>query len=218
MKDVSHAGPGQMSFVRLACIGQWEMGRRSFQGGPVRLGGVYRTGTEAVQCAAWGGVHVALIDDRLPDLDTLNCLRRIGQLAPRVRLVVASERLGEESAMLWLVAGAAGCVAKCASMDDLAHACLVAVHAGLYLPPNLLRRAVSAVQRLRLITRLGRNLTPRELDTLLGVMLGQSNKHISARLGVDVGTVKTHVHRLLLRVDVASRHELAAKCSSVVGR
>ena len=146
MKDVSHAGPGQMSFVRLACIGQWEMGRRSFQGGPVRLGGVYRTGTEAVQCAAWGGVHVALIDDRLPDLDTLNCLRRIGQLAPRVRLVVASERLGEESAMLWLVAGAAGCVAKCASMDDLAHACLVAVHAGLYLPPNLLRRAVSAVE------------------------------------------------------------------------
>jgi DNA-binding NarL/FixJ family response regulator len=212
----SRVGVGQVSPVRLVCIGRWEVGSRSFQGQPIILGGAYRTGTEAMQRAAWGGLDVALIDDRLPDLDTFDCLRRINQLAPQVRVVVACEGLQEASAMLWLVAGAAGCVPKSISMGDLARACLLAFHAGVYLPPTLLRKAVSTIQRLRLVSRLGGHLTPREMDTLLGVMLGQSNKDIAARLGVEVGTVKTHIHRLLLKFDAPGRHELVGKCASAV--
>jgi len=188
MKFGSHAGVVQVSPVRLVCIGRWEVDNRSFQGEPISLAGVYRTGTEAVQRAGWGGVDVALIDDRLPDLDTFNCLQRISQQAPLLRLLVACEALQEEPAMLWLAAGAAGCVAKSSSTGELARACLLAFHVGVYLPPALFRKTVRAIQKLRLISRLGSDLTPREVDTLLGVMLGQSNKDLSARLGVDVGT------------------------------
>lgn len=206
---------GQIAPVRLLCIGRWEAGSRSFEEERLSPRGVYRTATEAVQ-RGMGGVDVALIDDCLPDLDTFECLRRISQLAPEARLVVACEALHEESAMLWLVAGAAGCVAKSSSIDELARACYLAFHVGVYLPPALFRKAVGAIERLRLISRLGGGLTPRETETLLGVVLGQSNKDIAGRLGVEVGTVKTHVHRLLLRLEVAGRSELLAKCANAI--
>jgi two-component system, NarL family, nitrate/nitrite response regulator NarL len=181
------------------------------------LRSAHRTGAEAIERAGWGDVDVAVIDDSLPDMDSIGCLARLGQLAPHIRLIVACGALDQSSAILWLMAGAAGCVAKSAPAAEVARACLRAFDFGLCLPPGLSHEVVSNVQRLRFVSAIGAELTHREMDTLAGVLLGQSNKGIAARLGVELSTVKTHVHELLRKLDVVTRSELVARCAAAVG-
>lgn len=192
------------------------MSGAAFGGGPIEFRGAHRTGTEAIERAGWGDVDVAVIDDSLPDLDTIGCLQRLGQLAPHVRLIVACEALDQNSAILWLMAGAAGCVAKSAPAAEVARACLWAFDFGLCLPPGLSHEVINTVQRLRFVSGFGAELTPREMDTLVGVLLGQTNKGIAARLGVELSTIKTHVHELLRKLGVATRSELVAWCAAAV--
>jgi DNA-binding NarL/FixJ family response regulator len=159
---------------------------------------------------------VALIDDSLPDLDTIACLQRLGQLAPHVRLIVACEASDHRPAILWLMAGAAGYVAKSAPGAEVARACLSAFDSGLCLPPGFSHEVINTVERLRFVSGLGAELTPREMDTLVGVLLGKTNKGIAALLGVEVSTVKTHVHELLRKLGVATRSELVVRCAAAV--
>jgi DNA-binding NarL/FixJ family response regulator len=53
-------------------------------------------------------------------------------------------------------------------------------------------------------------LTRREEDILAQMMLGLSNKRIASKLAVSVGTVKTHVKSVLMKLDAASRTEAVA--------
>ena len=48
-------------------------------------------------------------------------------------------------------------------------------------------------------------LTPRERDVLHGIAQGQSNREIAASLGIGLGTVKTHVKRLFLKLGIHDR-------------
>jgi DNA-binding NarL/FixJ family response regulator len=199
--------------IRLVCIGRWDACGAAFGGGPIEFKGAHRTGTEAIERAGWGDVDVAVIDDSLPDLDTIACLQRLGQLAPHVRLIVACEAPEQSPAILWLMAGAAGCVGKSTPAAEVARACLQACEFGLCLPPGLFHEVINTVDRLRFVSGFGAELSPREMDTLVGVLLGQANKGIAARLGVGLSTVKKHVHELLRKHGVATRSELVARCA-----
>jgi DNA-binding NarL/FixJ family response regulator len=54
------------------------------------------------------------------------------------------------------------------------------------------------------------NLTAREREVLTLVAQGMSNAEIAERLTLELGTVKTHVHNILNKLNVSSRHEAAA--------
>jgi len=54
------------------------------------------------------------------------------------------------------------------------------------------------------------------MDTLVGVLLGRQTKDIAAGLGVELSTVKTHIHHLLHKLGVASRRGLRARHAAAV--
>jgi DNA-binding NarL/FixJ family response regulator len=207
---------GTSSPIRLVCIGRCGVRGAAFGGGPIKFRGTYSTCAAAVKRAGWGDVDVAVIDNSLPHVDTVGCLQRLGQLAPHVRLIVICEALDQTSAILWLMAGAAGCVLKSAPASEVARACLRAFDTGLCLPLSLSQEVINTVQRLWFISRFGVQLTPREMDTLMGVLLGQPNKDIATRLGVALSTVKTHIHDLLRKFGVGNRGDLVARCAATV--
>jgi DNA-binding CsgD family transcriptional regulator len=60
------------------------------------------------------------------------------------------------------------------------------------------------------------HLTPRELDVVRYVMLGESNKQIARRLGISNYTVRDHVSNLLKKAGVTSRSRLALVISTPV--
>jgi len=61
------------------------------------------------------------------------------------------------------------------------------------------------------------HLTPRELEIVRYVMLGESNKQIARRLGISNYTVRDHVSNLLKKAGVTSRSRLALVISAPVG-
>ncbi len=189
-------------------MGRWELeGARLFAHG-VHLAGVFSRAGEALRAVAWEAVDVAAVQARLPDMDSLAFLGRLGRLAPEVRVIVASEFVDQVSALRWLMAGAAGCVGENPSAADLARACLAVAETGLCLPPRAMERVVRALLKLRLASSLAGDLTPREVDVLIGVLLGSSNKGIAGWLGIEVGTVKRHVHRLLRLAGAVHKSDL----------
>src|SRR5690606_39099801 len=143
-------------------------------------------GSEAVRLAAEHRPDVVVMDVRMPVMDGLEATREItspaggapsedGAEGPRV-LVLTTFDL-DEYVYEALGAGASGFLLKDAPVDDL-------------------RSAV------RTVARGDADLTPREADVLRLVARGLSNAEIAEELVVSEQTVKTHVGRILMKLDL----------------
>ena len=106
---------------------------------------------------------------------------------------------------------------------DIRRALEAGVHGYLHLrgPLNEFIEAVTALARgLRYLGRsvaqrvadrvIRASLTSREIDVLQLVVAGESNKAIARRLRIEVGTVKTHMHCILGKLNATSRTQAAA--------
>lgn len=120
-----------------------------------------------------------------------------------------------------LEAGAAGYVTTGDSIEDLMRVLLAASKGELYCTPRAMR-----IVQLRLVqtctsesengqggTRLVR-LSCREKQVLELVRQGRSNKEIARELCVEVATVKNHMHSVLCKLHVRTRHEAVSVLSS----
>jgi DNA-binding NarL/FixJ family response regulator len=160
------------------------------------------SGAAAVAAHARVDPDVTVIDLSLADMTGADIMRAIATRRPAARFVALSVLRGEEDIHRALAAGADAYVYKTAPPEELV-AAIRAVHAGRrYLPRDV---AARLAQR-----QAGMELTEREREILELIATGRSNAAIGAALGVDVGTVKSHVHRILGKLGVASRAEAIA--------
>jgi DNA-binding NarL/FixJ family response regulator len=145
-------------------------------------------GLEAIERARELRPDVVLMDVRMPNLDGIEATRRILRepVAPRV-LVLTTFDL-DEYVFAALRAGACGFLLKDAPEEQLVAAIHVAADGGaLFSPPGLAE------------------LTEREREVLKLVARGLSNAEIAAELVVSEHTVKTHVARVLQKLDLRDR-------------
>ncbi|MFF0575677.1 response regulator [Streptosporangium saharense] len=163
-------------------------------------------GHEAVEAGA--GADVVLMDVRMPRMDGLAATRELVRRSPATRVVVVTTF--ENDQLVWgaLRAGAAGYVLKRAPALELAEAVRLVHSRDAVLFPDALRRIASphvgtASQRLPV------ELTPRELDVLRHISLGESNVEIAAALHVTRETVKTHVGNVLDKLGARDRTQAA---------
>ncbi|MEU0820372.1 response regulator transcription factor [Streptomyces mirabilis] len=176
--------------------------------------GTAGTGREAVAAAAEHRPDVVLMDVRMPDLDGIEATRRI-TAAGHARVLVLTTFDLDEYLFGALRAGASSFLLKDAPPDDL-HAAIRTVAAGdALLAPGLTRRLIAAyIDRPDPATTrpapspLPRSVTGREHEVLLLIAEGLSNAEIADRLYIGAGTVKTHVARLLAKLDARDRVHL----------
>jgi DNA-binding NarL/FixJ family response regulator len=168
---------------------------------------------------------VVLMDIRMPQLDGIAATRLLAaQPDPPVVLVLTTFD-ADELVLRALQAGAAGFLLKDTPPAEIVRA-IEAVHAGEgMLSPAVTRRLIDLVAgdsdagariesaRERLAT-----LSPREHDVALGVGRGQANAEIAAALHLSVPTVKAHVSRLLDKLDVDNRVQIALLVQEAGGR
>jgi two-component system, NarL family, nitrate/nitrite response regulator NarL len=131
---------------------------------------------------------------------------------PGVRVVAFAVPETESDIIACAEAGVAACVTRDASFDELV-ATIERVGSG----ESLCSPQVAAVLLRRVATLAAErsgdpaaSLTTREREILELIDEGLSNKQIAQRLCIEVPTVKNHVHNLLEKLDVRSRHEAAA--------
>jgi DNA-binding NarL/FixJ family response regulator len=152
---------------------------------------------------------VVIMDVRMPRLDGISATREILESAPDARVLMVTTFEEDEYIFGALSAGASGFLLKRTRPEELISAIHTVAAGEALLSPSVTRRVVD-----RMATRgdLGapdearlEELTPRERDVLELLARGLSNREIAEELVVEESTVKTHVKRILMKLDVRDR-------------
>jgi DNA-binding NarL/FixJ family response regulator len=191
-----------------------------------RVVGTAADGEKAVELCRIERPHVVLMDVRMPVMDGIEATRQVtsnGKRPPRVIVLTTFDL--DEYVYDALGAGASGFLLKDVTAETLFHAVRVVAAGDALLAPGVTRRLVSEFARLRpsLPQRPDAlaELTPRETEVLRLVAEGLSNGEIAERLVVSEETVKTHVSRVLSKLDLRDRTQavvLAYESGLVVPR
>ncbi|MFF2051601.1 response regulator [Leifsonia sp. NPDC058194] len=178
-----------------------------------RVVGEAADGTEAVRLAVETRPDVILMDVRMPSMDGIEATRRIVAANPDARIIILTTFDLDEYAFGGLRAGASGFLLKDARPDELI-AAIRAVAAGdaavtgrvtrsmLELFADRLPQGSAAVPDQDDATSA---LTPREREILLAMADGLTNGEIGAKFFLTESTVKTHVGRVLSKLQLRDR-------------
>ncbi|MFI6803195.1 response regulator [Streptosporangium canum] len=163
-------------------------------------------GREAAEAGA--GADVVLMDIRMPRMDGLAATVELTRRSPSTRVVIVTTFENDQLVWAALRAGAAGYVLKRAPAGELVEAVRLVHSRRAVLFPDALRRIASphhgSARQRRPVT-----LTPRELEVLRHITLGQANPEIAAALHVSRETIKTHVTNVLDKLGARDRTHAA---------
>lgn len=178
----------------------------------IEVVGAAADGEQAVAMARQERPDVVLMDVRMPVLDGITATRRISDdpTCAGVRTIILTTFDIDEHVYGALAAGASGFLVKDASPEEIVHAIRVVAAGEALLAPAVTARLISRFARLaprRRDDRVG-TLTEREREVLVLVGQGLSNAEIAQRLVVSQATVKTHVSRILGKLDARDRAQL----------
>ena len=166
-------------------------------------------GREAVALVRKHRPAVALLDIRMPVMDGLQAARQVLALGPATRVLILTTFDADEYVYEALRAGVSGFLLKDAPADQLVTAVRSLAAGDALIDPVITRRLISrfalaARPRSALPGEL-RALTARELEVLRLVARGLTNIEIARELVVEESTVKTHVSRILIKLNLRDR-------------
>ncbi|MEV4476855.1 response regulator [Nonomuraea salmonea] len=165
------------------------------------------TGAEAVAVTLEQRPDVVLMDVRMPEMDGIEATRRIKDVS---RVLVVT--MFDLDAYVYdaLRAGASGFLLKDTPPADLLAAVRVVAQGEALLAPAVTRRLIEEFTRAPVLPRVkGLNgVTEREKEVLMLIARGLSNNEIAAHLQVSLATVKTHITRLLAKLEARDRAQL----------
>jgi DNA-binding NarL/FixJ family response regulator len=176
----------------------------------IEVAGEAADGAEAVAVVRRTEPDVVLMDIRMPVMDGIEATRQIVEdMAKPPRIIILTTFNVDRYVYAALSAGASGFLLKEVSPEQLVAAVRTVREGDALLAPSITRRLVERYARdERLETRVPgdlKMLTPRELEVLTLLAQGLSNAELAARLHLSEATVKTHVARLLSKLNVRDR-------------
>ncbi|MFD4401680.1 response regulator [Nocardia sp. NPDC058499] len=182
----------------------------------IEVAGLAGTGEEGVALVTRTRPDVVLMDIRMPGGDGLDATRRIvaDPALRHVQVIVLTTFDTDDNVLDAMRAGAAGFLLKDIDPDELRTAVRTVAAGEALLAPAVTRRVMrAAAQAAGPSTRgvaLLERLTPREREVLLAAGMGCSNIEIGAALHMSPATARTHIGRLLDKLEARGRAELVA--------
>jgi DNA-binding NarL/FixJ family response regulator len=168
-------------------------------------------GTQAIDSVKRFSPDVVLMDIRMPEMDGIEATRRIvgGDPDTAVKVLMLTTFDLDEYVYDALRAGASGFLLKDVPADQLVAGIRLVAQGDALLAPSVTRRLIQEFSR----SPRGRTeqpagldeLTPREVEVFKLLARGMSNAEIAANLIVSETTVKTHVARILMKLEVRDR-------------
>ncbi|RKI95541.1 DNA-binding response regulator [bacterium D16-34] len=190
----------------------------SYEG--IEVVGEARDGKEAVALAARLRPDVVLMDIRMPHENGIEATREIRQNPDldAVHVLILTTFDHDEYVYEALAAGASGFLLKDADPDEIVAAVRVVAAGDALIEPSITRRLIEQFVASRPHTsfsyRRGEgldSLTDREREILRLVARGLSNDEIGAELFISPATVKTHIARIMAKVDAHDRAQLVIR-------
>ena len=170
-------------------------------------------GREAIAAVLKHRPDVVLMDIRMPEMDGLEATRQILASRPGqdMRIIILTTFDLDQYVYAALAAGASGFLLKDVSPEHLVAAVQLVRTGDALLAPSITRRLVERfaprgpVSTGRTLDRDTSSLTPRELEVFSLIARGLSNHELAAALTLSEATVKTHVARILSKLNLRDR-------------
>jgi DNA-binding NarL/FixJ family response regulator len=177
--------------------------------GSIDVAGEASSGRAAVEEARRLRPDVVLMDVRMPDLDGIAATRELSRAAPGTRVLILTTFEQDDYIFGGLRAGASGFLLKRTRPEELIAAVHTIAAGDSLLSPSVTRRVIDRMARQPTpdvgdSTKLD-ELTPREREVFDLIARGFSNAEIASALVVEESTIKTHVKRILMKLDLRDR-------------
>ncbi|MEV4064569.1 response regulator transcription factor [Nonomuraea dietziae] len=177
----------------------------------IQVVGEAADGVEALDLVARTRPDVVLIDVRMPRMDGLEAARRLVREHPDSKVIVLTTFDEDEHVASALRAGVSGFLLKVAPPEHLIEAVRTVAAGGGLLDPAVTLRVIAAFAAQpdpsQVTSRAAEleSLTSRETDVLKLLAQGLTNTQIATRLYLGEATVKTHLSRILMKLNVTTR-------------
>lgn len=165
---------------------------------------------EATELAVSLAPDVILLDQDMPGLASIEAIKLIKARQPKAEIIVLAEHIRDEEPFLTIEAGATGYVLKDISPENLARAIEGVCNGRTLMHPHVARQLV---ERFRVLARekngkdgahLG-GLTTRELEILLEMAKGATDREIAHKIFVSTTTVKSHIRSIFRKIGARNR-------------
>jgi DNA-binding NarL/FixJ family response regulator len=177
----------------------------------IEVAGEAGTGAEAVQLVRDADPDVVVMDIRMPGMDGIEATQMITSGDTSARVLMLTTFDDDDCVYGALRAGASGFLVKDMALEDILTAIRVVAAGDAIIAPGVTRRLITQFASPPRPGRERRELTgitDREREVLRLVGQGMSNAEIATALYITAGTAKTHVARLLTKLDARDRIQL----------
>ncbi|MBD2568714.1 MULTISPECIES: response regulator transcription factor [Nostocaceae] len=186
----------------------------------IEICGEAETASEGLKLIKTYTPHIALVNLHLQDDSGIEVVKRIKQVSSITKIVIFNAQAMEDSVREAFAAGTDSYCTRTIAKEKLAEAIYVTHKGGNWLDSAIAKILIQNLQLQQLVVtpslkikRVCRqySLSSRELEILQMIAIGDRNNQIANKLFLSVGTVRSHVHRILTKLDCQNRAQAATK-------
>lgn len=171
---------------------------------------LYHTAEEAITFLPQSPPDIVITDIGLPGISGIQAIVTLRELMPETEFCMFTVFEDDDKVFQSLRAGAKGYILKNANPDKILTSAIELSQGGSPMSPSIARRVIDAFATNVPTTRASSSslpLTDRELELLQELASGLLYKEIASKLGITIGTVKQHIHKIYHKLQVNNRTE-----------
>lgn len=174
-----------------------------------KVTGETNNGKEAIDLCERMQFDIAILDIRMPIIDGLETAKIIQSRWPKMKILMLTTFDDDHYVMEALRIGVSGYILKNGDTDALLRSIHSVLNGGLTIEENVAAKVVPQLIKQNNNPEADPTLTPRERAILKCIGEGLSNNEIADRLAISVGTVKNNTSKILTKLDLRDRTQLA---------
>ena len=169
----------------------------------IRVQGMAASAREAMYLIEREQPDVVLMDLRMPEMEGIEAIKKLRFISPNIKILVLTNYGSDEYIVRATQAGAMGYLLKNTPQEEIVNAVRVVNSGERYVPKDIAKRLFEAIGR--------EELSPRELEVLVLVARGCTNKEVAQKLFISDKTVRNHVTSCLLKLQAKDRTEAVTR-------
>jgi DNA-binding NarL/FixJ family response regulator len=172
--------------------------------------GAFETAEEALNNLPRLNPDIVIMDINLPAMSGIECIRQLKKKIPRTQFMMFTVYENDEKVFEALKAGASGYLLKNTGLLQLIEALKELYNGGSPMSANIARKLVTLFRAEHLEVE-PTGISKREKEVLQLLSKGLLYKEIASQLGISIGTVRQHIHKIYEKLHVQNRTEALNK-------